>query len=179
MVVSRFTRITAGQVYTSLTPTFGDVVARTLSKVALPYNVRYIVTMEKTEHTAEKDAHVERRHHDRDCETAPDSKCHCAPSVVTSVEPGCTCGGVAACQQCQDRDAVKDVGDRLITHGLAAALGGLIEDQLQSIEERHQAVVRRLAAVEVMAERAARKGYDLDPHEVLACVTPPVREGQP
>jgi hypothetical protein len=24
---------------------------------------------------------------------------------VTSVEPGCTCGGIAACAQCQDRDA--------------------------------------------------------------------------
>lgn len=26
-------------------------------------------------------------------------------AAVTSVEPGCTCGGVAACPQCQDRDA--------------------------------------------------------------------------
>lgn len=31
-----------------------------------------------------------------------------------------------------------------ITHGLAEALGGLIRDQLRSIEERHQAEIRRL-----------------------------------
>jgi hypothetical protein len=55
MVVSRFTRNGAGQVYTSLTPTFGDVVVRTLSKVALPYNVRYIVTMEYTKERQESD----------------------------------------------------------------------------------------------------------------------------
>lgn len=24
---------------------------------------------------------------------------------ITSVEPGCTCGGMAACPQCQERDA--------------------------------------------------------------------------
>lgn len=27
------------------------------------------------------------------------------PPGVTSVEPGCTCGGMAACPQCQERDA--------------------------------------------------------------------------
>jgi hypothetical protein len=37
-----------------------------------------------SEHTAENDA--------------PDDG-------VTSVEEGCTCGGLAACQQCQERDA--------------------------------------------------------------------------
>lgn len=39
----------AGQNYTPLTRTFGAVVPRTLSKVALPYIVRYIVTMENIE----------------------------------------------------------------------------------------------------------------------------------
>lgn len=39
----------AGQDYTTLTRTFRHVDARTLSKVALPYIVRYIVTMEYTE----------------------------------------------------------------------------------------------------------------------------------
>lgn len=32
---------------------------------------------------------------------------------VTSVEPGCTCGGTAACQQCQERDAVAAVAARV------------------------------------------------------------------
>ena len=27
------------------------------------------------------------------------------PPAVTSVEPGCTCGGMAACPQCQGHDA--------------------------------------------------------------------------
>lgn len=49
MVLSHPSCITAGQDYTTLTPTFGDVEPRTLSMVALPYNVRYIVTMEETE----------------------------------------------------------------------------------------------------------------------------------
>lgn len=30
---------------------------------------------------------------------------HSEDPGVTSVEPGCTCGGMAACIQCQDRDA--------------------------------------------------------------------------
>lgn len=38
--------IVAGQDYTSLTPTFDPQVTRTLSKVAPPCNVVYIVTME-------------------------------------------------------------------------------------------------------------------------------------
>ena len=27
------------------------------------------------------------------------------PEGVASIEPGCTCGGIAACEQCQGRDA--------------------------------------------------------------------------
>jgi hypothetical protein len=70
-----------------------------------------------------------------------------------------------------------------ITHGLAEALGGLIRDQLRSIEERHQTyrtqaealiadLRARVSHVEALAERASRKGYDLDPDEVLAVVIP-------
>ena len=33
---------------------------------------------------------------------------------VTSVEPGCTCGGIAACPQCQERDEVIDRVARLL-----------------------------------------------------------------
>ena len=35
-----------------------------------------------------------------------------APTSVTSVEPGCTCGGIAACQQCQERDAAPAPANR-------------------------------------------------------------------
>ena len=33
--------------------------------------------------------------------------CYCDPERVTSVEPGCTCGGMASCLQCQERDAAQ------------------------------------------------------------------------
>jgi hypothetical protein len=35
------------------------------------------------------------------------------PPGVTAIEDGCTCGGMAACQQCQDRDATGANGARI------------------------------------------------------------------
>lgn len=46
MLTLAFHRIVAGQNYATLTPTFDPVEPRTLSKVAPPYKVVYIVTME-------------------------------------------------------------------------------------------------------------------------------------
>ena len=43
--------------------------------------------------------------------------------AVTSVEPGCSCGGTAACQQCQERDA-----------HLAAARAEALEEAAASVD---------------------------------------------
>ena len=74
-----------------------------------------------------------------------------------------------------------------ITHGLDKALGGLIRDQLRGVEERHQTyrsqaealiadLRARLAHIEALAERASRKGYDLDPYEVIDLINPPAAQ---
>lgn len=48
------------------------------------------------------------------------------------------------------------MAERALTQGLASALGGLIAGQLESIEEEHQKVVRRLVDAErALADRAA------------------------
>lgn len=87
-----------------------------------------------------------------------------------------------------ERDEARANRDRL-AHELAAARAEVAQLRRTRPDRNH---ARRLEAaesarsrVEALAERAARKGYDLDPHEVLDALATPttpsagVPEGEP